>query len=354
MLQDTPINVGSGLKCFLSHERLGILFQIAPFNFPFHQVIRFLSVSLMIGNVAIFHHSHNTPMSAVALENIFSKSGFPPNTVQLAFITREQSDKLIKDPRVCGVSVTGSVAAGAAVAKKAGEEVRKQVMELGGSDAYIVCNDCDLNYTIKECVRGRTTNNGQSCVAAKRFIVHKDVYDEFVKGFVDTMKQLKMGDPMEEGTDIGPLARKDLRDTCHDQVKRAVSNGAKLLLGGQVPQTKGFFYPPTVLEVSPNNPVFKEEIFAPVAMITKANSEEEALHLANSSPFGLGGGVFTRDTDKGVKLVRKLESGLGFVNKVVDQMPQYPFGGIKYSGYGKESGEAGLKEWVRLKTVLIQ
>jgi succinate-semialdehyde dehydrogenase/glutarate-semialdehyde dehydrogenase len=355
ILKDQPVKSDIGKNCFISYERLGVLFQVAPFNFPFHQVIRFLAPALMAGNACLFRHSHSVSMCAFHLQDIFNEAGFPEGAVQLLMITKDQSNRLISDPRIRGISLTGSTGAGKFVAKLAGENVKPHVMELGGSDAYIICNDADLKDAVQKCVKGRIVNNGQSCVAAKRFIAVKEVYDQFVKEFVETMKNMKMGDPMKGDTDVGPLARKDLRDTVHNSVTKAVSEGAKLLLGGQLPQgSRGFFYPPTVLvDVTPENTAFREEFFAPVASIIKADNEQHAIQLANMSRYGLGGGVFTKDENKGVKIARKFDSGMAFVNRIVDQRPQYPFGGVKDSGYGKESGEIGIKEWTRTKFIAI-
>jgi len=354
LLRDTPVETTVG-QCIKVRESLGILLQIAPFNYPFLQCLRFLSACVVAGNVALIRHSHSTTMSAMLIGELFKEAGFPEGVVQILLITKDQVSTLIGDRRIRGVTITGSVSAGRAIAKQAGEHLKKHVMELGGSDAYIICDDVDMNEVIQQCVKGRITNNGQSCTSAKRFIVHEKIYDEFCNKLVERFKQIKMGDPMDPKNELGPLSREDLRDVAHGSVKRAVQDGAKLLLGGKIPDGNGFYYPATILaDVTRDNAAYREEIFAPVAAIMKASDDKEAIELANSSQFGLGGGVFCRDAARADMLARKIEAGLVFVNDIVTSSPEFPFGGVKDSGYGKESGPEGLYEWVNTVSLVTK
>jgi len=308
----------------------------------------------MAGNVVLIKHSHDTTMNALQVEALFKEAGFPDGACQILLVDKEQSSKLFSDPRIKGVTVTGSVEAGKSVGKQAGSNIKKTVMELGGSDAYIICEDADMDKAVKECCKGRLVNNGQSCTAAKRFVVVESKYQEFCDKLVQCFKQVKMKDPMANDCDLGPLTRKDLRDHVHEAVQKSISDGAKLLCGGKIPTGKGFYYPATVLaDVTPDNTAFKEEIFGPVAAVMKARDEDHAVELVNQSRFGLGGGVFTCNEAKGEAIARRLEVGLAFVNKIVTSSPEYPFGGNKDSGYGRECGEEGIKDWVNHKTLII-
>jgi len=354
ILKDVHLKTDSGKKTLIVYEPLGVLYQIAPFNYPFLQCLRFLTACVMAGNVAVIKHSHNTTMSALCIEELFKKAGLPEGVCQILLIEKKQSDRIITDRRIKGVTITGGVEAGRKVAKQSGEAITKHVLELGGSDAYIICDDADMDKAVQEAVKGRIVNNGESCTAAKRFVVVESRYQKFCDELTKKFKDLKMGDPMNEENDLGPLASKDLRDKVHEGVEKAVKEGAKLLCGGYIPGDKGFYYPPTVLsDVTPENPAFKEEIFGPVASIIRAKDEDDAIYLVNISNFGLGGGVFTKDEEKGERIARRLEVGLAFVNKIVTSSPEYPFGGTKDSGYGRECGEAGIKEWVNHKSLVI-
>jgi len=346
---------GLGKKMKKVYQPYGVLFQIAPFNYPLWQCFRFLTAAVSAGNTALIRPSHATTMSGYHVEEAFKEAGFPEGTVQVVICTKEQTSKIIAHPIIKGVTITGSTNAGRAIAKQAAEQLKKQVMELGGSDPYIVREDVILDEIMDECVRGRTSNCGQCCVAAKRFIVNANIYDQFVQKLVEKMNNLKVGNPMEQGVNMGPLARADLRDTVHNQVERAKKEGAKVLCGGEIPkEKKGAFYPPTVLvNVDRNNTAWKEEIFGPVAVVVKAEDDNEAIKLANDTVFGLGGGVFSKDLNKAEELAKELECGMTFINRCAIFGPQLPFGGIKAAGYGKECGEEGLLEWVITKPMVF-
>jgi succinate-semialdehyde dehydrogenase/glutarate-semialdehyde dehydrogenase len=308
----------------------------------------------MAGNVALIKHSHATTMTGMHVEESFKEAGFPEGTVQLVIISKDQSNNLIEDERIQGITITGSTQSGKAIAKLAASNLKKQVMELGGCDPYIIRDDVDLDEIMPECVRGRVSNCGQCCVASKRYLVMEGIYDKFVEKYVEPMKNVKVGDPFDKNTDMGPMARTDLRDTVAKQVDQAVKEGAKLLLGGKVPSSKGNFYPPTVLTCSPDNLACRDEIFGPVAAIIKVRDEKEAIEIANNSRFGLGGGVFSKDVNKGIELAKKIRTGMTFVNRTAIFGPQFPFGGLKDSGYGKECGEEGLLEWVNIKSFVVK
>jgi succinate-semialdehyde dehydrogenase/glutarate-semialdehyde dehydrogenase len=356
ILADKPVDpTDLGKKAMKIYQPFGVLFQIAPFNYPLWQCFRFLTAAVSAGNVGLIRPSHATTMSGYHVEEAFKEAGFPEGTVQVVLVSKDQSSKLIADPRIMGVTITGSTNAGKAIAKQAAENLKRHVMELGGSDPYIIREDVDIDQIMAECIRGRIGNCGQCCVAAKRFIVNQKIYNSFVDKYVSHMKKLKFGDPMDKEVNLGPLARFDLRDTIHDQVERAKKEGARVLCGGEIPKDlKGAFYPPTVLvDVDTNNPAWKEEIFGPVAVIVKAKDDKEAIALANDTIYGLGGGVFTKDLNKADEIVRQLQSGMTFFNRCAIFGPQIPFGGVKAAGYGKECGEEGLLEWVNIKSVVV-
>jgi len=336
------------------YEPFGVLYQIVPFNYPLWQCYRLLTAALMAGNSALIRHSHATTLTGFHIEESFKEAGFPDGTVQLLLIGREQSAKVIADDRVRGVTLTGSTAAGRQIAKQAAENLKKHVLELGGCDPYIVCEDAQINKILPEAVRGRISNCGQCCAAAKRFIVNEKIYDGFVQQFVDKMKNVTMGDPMRNDVQLGPMARSDLRETVHKQVQQSIKEGAKLLCGGFIPEGQGNFYPPTVLADVPRNCLAaREEIFGPVASILKARDDKEAIEIANDSVYGLGGGVFSADVNKAENIARQLYTGMVFINRCAIFGPQFPFGGVKQSGYGKECGEEGLLEWTNIKSIII-
>ena len=342
-------------KSYVAYEPLGVVLAIMPWNFPFWQVFRFAAPALMAGNVGVLKHASNVPGCALVIEEVFEQAGFPKGAFRTLLIGSKQVKAVIEHPLVRAVTLTGSTPAGKAVAAQAGAVLKKAVLELGGSDAYIVLEDADLDLAVNSCVTSRLINSGQSCVNAKRFIVVPSMIDQFTRKFVETMKARKMGDPLAEGTDIGPQARTDLRDELHGQVQDSVKKGAKLLLGGELPKGKGAFYPPTVLaDVKPGMPAYDEELFGPVAAIIEAKDEADAIRIANDSIFGLGAAVFTKDAARGERVARQIEAGCTFVNALVASDPRLPFGGIKESGYGRELSVHGIREFLNAKTVYIK
>jgi len=344
-----------GAKSYVAFEPLGVVLAIMPWNFPLWQVYRFAAPALMAGNVGLLKHASNVPGCALVIEEIFNQAGFPEGAFRSLLIGNAQVRAVIEHPLVRAVTLTGSTPAGMAVASQAGAVLKKTVLELGGSDPYVVLEDADLDQAVQTCVNSRLINAGQSCIAAKRFIVVEPVRAAFTERFVALMKTKKMGDPLKEGTDVGPQARHNLRDDLHKQVLASVERGAKLLLGGEVPPGAGAYYPPTVLaDVKPGMPAYDEELFGPVAAIIGAKNEEDAVRIANDTIFGLGAAVFTKDTKRGERVARKLEAGSTFVNSLVASDPRLPFGGIKESGYGRELGSYGIKEFMNAKTVYVK
>jgi len=341
---------------FVAFKPLGVVLAVMPWNFPFWQVFRAAAPALMAGNAMVLKHASNVPGCALAIEKIFRDAGFPVGLFGNLLLGKERADSLVDHPVIKAATLTGSVAAGRAIASRAGKALKKTVLELGGSDPYIVLEDANLEKTVETCVAARLVNGGQSCIAAKRFIVHKAVRTEFEKLFVERMKQQKTGDPLDESVTMGPMAREDLRGELHKQVERSIAQGAKLLLGGTVPEGKGFFYPPTVLtDVRKRMPAFDEETFGPVAAIIEAADEAEAIRMANDSVFGLGAAVFTRDIARGQRIAaEELQAGACFVNAAVKSDPRLPFGGIKESGYGRELSVFGIREFVNVKTVFVK
>jgi succinate-semialdehyde dehydrogenase/glutarate-semialdehyde dehydrogenase len=343
-------------RSFVAFEPLGVVLAVMPWNFPFWQVFRFAAPGLMAGNAGLLKHASNVPGCAMAIEGVFREAGFPENLFRTLLVGSPQVDRVIEHPRVAAVTLTGSTPAGKAVASKAGACLKKTVLELGGSDAYLILEDADLDAAVETCVASRLINSGQSCIAAKRFIVPRKLAGEVERLFVEKMRARKMGDPREEDTDVGPQAREDLRDGVHQQVEASIKKGARLLLGGEIPERPGAWYPPTVLaDVRPGMPAHDEEVFGPVAAIIPVDDEEEAIRVANGSPFGLGAAVFTRDVERGQEIAtRRLEAGCCFVNDLVRSDPRLPFGGIKESGYGRELGPYGIREFVNIKTVYVK
>jgi succinate-semialdehyde dehydrogenase/glutarate-semialdehyde dehydrogenase len=343
-------------KSFVAFAPLGVILAVMPWNFPFWQVFRFAAPALMAGNVGVLKHASNVPGSAMAIEHVFHKAGFPPNVFRSLLVGSPQVDALIESPLVRAVTLTGSTPAGKAVARKAGEVLKKTVLELGGSDPYVVLEDAHLEETVATCVTSRLINTGQSCIAAKRFVVVQALVKRFEELMVELMRAVRMGDPLEESTGIGPLARYDLRDELHRQVTKSVEQGAVCLLGGKVPEGKGAFYPPTVLTgVRKGMPAYDEELFGPVAAIIPVRNEDEAVRVANDSVFGLGAAVFTQDLARGERIAREeLEAGSCFVNAYVKSDPRLPFGGVKESGYGRELSHYGIREFVNIKTIYVK
>jgi succinate-semialdehyde dehydrogenase/glutarate-semialdehyde dehydrogenase len=332
---------------------LGVILAIMPWNFPLWQVFRAAAPALMAGNAILLKHSSNVSGCALAIEKVFAAAGAPRHLLQTLLVPSEKIPALIADPRVRAVTLTGSTAAGQHVAALAGAAMKKGVFELGGSDAYLILADADLDRAAKICAAARLVNNGQSCVAAKRFIVVERVRAAFEKKFVAGMATQHLGDPRDPATGVGPLAREDLRAGLHAQVQKSVRRGARLLLGGKIPPGPGFFYPPTVLtDVAKGMPAYGEELFGPVAAIIPVRDEAEALAVANDSIYGLGAAIFTKNKKRAAALAREIEAGLVFVNDFVRSDPALPFGGVKQSGYGRELGPYGIREFVNVKTVV--
>jgi succinate-semialdehyde dehydrogenase/glutarate-semialdehyde dehydrogenase len=339
---------------FVQHQPLGPVLAIMPWNFPFWQVFRFAAPAVMAGNVGLLKHAPNVPQCALAIGDIFRRAGFPEGVFQALLMDIEPVAGLIEDRRVAAVTLTGSVRAGRSVAALAGRAIKKTVLELGGSDAFIVMPSADLERTVAAAVQARTLNNGQSCIAAKRFLVHEDIYDAFEQQLVGRMAALRVGDPLEESTDIGPLARPDLLALLEDQVERTVQMGARLLLGGRRLDRRGNFYSPTVLAGIPErSPAYGEELFGPVASLWRVHDLEQAIALANASRFGLGASCWTNDPGECEVFVGRIEAGSAFVNEIVASDVRLPFGGMKQSGYGRELGLHGIREFVNVKTVVL-
>ncbi|BCW38379.1 succinate-semialdehyde dehydrogenase [Arthrobacter sp. StoSoilA2] len=336
------------------YEPLGVVLAIMPWNYPFWQFFRFALPALVAGNGAILKHANNVPRSALAVQDILDKAGLAPGLCATVLIEPEKVAAIIADDRIAAVALTGSTQVGAIVASQAGAALKKQVLELGGSDPFIVLSDADIKDAARTAVRARFTNAGQACINAKRFIVDEEIADEFVAEFVIQTRELILGDPFDPATDMGPMARENLRATLHDQVQRTLEAGGRLLLGGELPEGLGYFYPPTIIDrVVPGHAAFDEETFGPVAAITRVSSTEEAIALANQTEFGLAASLWTRDTDRAKAVVRRLDAGAVFVNGMVVSDPRLPFGGIKKSGYGRELGRQGIREFTNMKTVWI-
>tara|TARA_R110002020_G_scaffold178252_3_gene371193 strand:+ start:5876 stop:7270 length:1395 start_codon:yes stop_codon:yes gene_type:complete len=353
-LKDEERELPDGGKGIITNAPIGVIYGIQPWNFPVYQVIRYSIANLMAGNGILLKHAENVTGTGLMLQKIYEKAGLPKNLFTVLKITHDQSDKIIKHKLVRGVTLTGSPDAGRTIAKKAGAALKKTVMELGSNDAYIVLEDADINLAVKMCVRGRIYNNGETCVAAKRFVVVDKVYDEFRDAYVEQMKKIKHGDPTDKDSKIGPMAREDLRETLHEQVEKSVKKGAKVLCGGEMPKGKGFFYPATVLDnVKPGQPAYDDELFGPVASLIRAKDEDDAMRIANDSKYGLGGGIFSKDEKKAMELASKhFDTGMVFINSFGLAQPNMPFGGVKDSGYGREHGGFGMKEFVNEKAIM--
>ena len=343
-------------KSYVSHQPIGIVLAVMPWNFPFWQVFRFAAPALMAGNVGVLKHASNVQGCALAIEKIFVESGFPENVFRALVISSKNVESVINNPLVKAVTLTGSTPAGRAVASQSGAALKKTVLELGGSDPYVILKDADLDQAVEACVIGRLLNTGQSCIAANRFIVVADVLGDFQERLIDEMRVKKWGDPFEEDIDLGPMVDESARDELHSQVVKSIEGGAEVLLGGAVPDNPGAYYPATVLgNVRPGMHAFDEELFGPVAAVIAAENEAEAIKLANQTPFGLGAAGFTSDIKKGEKIAsEELEAGSCFVNDFVRSDPRLPFGGIKASGYGRELSSNGILEFVNPKTVYIR
>ncbi|ABC82794.1 NAD-dependent succinate-semialdehyde dehydrogenase [Anaeromyxobacter dehalogenans] len=345
----------SAARSFTRCLPVGPVLAVMPWNFPFWQVFRFAAPALMAGNVGVLKHASNVPQSALAIEAVFREAGFPEGCFQTLLVGSSRVQRVVEDPRIAAATLTGSEGAGSAVASAAGRVIKKTVLELGGSDAFVVMPSADLDAAVATAVTARTINNGQSCIAAKRFVVHEAVYDRFEQAFVRRMAALKVGDPLDAGTDVGPVVSEAELKKLSEQVDAAVKAGGRLLLGGAPAGGPGFYYPPTVIaDVPPTSPSYREEIFGPVALLFRARNLDQAISIANDVPFGLGSSVWTREPAERDRFVDELEAGATFVNAMVASDPRLPFGGVKRSGYGRELAREGIREFVNLKTVVLQ
>ncbi|NHN85424.1 aldehyde dehydrogenase family protein [Acetobacter musti] len=352
-LAPTPLRVKDG-KAKIINQPLGVIYCIEPWNFPYYQLARVAGPNLMAGNVVIAKHAPNVPQCALAFEKLFHDAGAPAGAYTNIFLSNEQSSDLIKDFRIRGVALTGSERAGQTVAAEAGAALKKDTMELGGSDAFIVLDDADLELAVKWATWGRFSNNGQVCTAAKRMIVHEKIFDAFLKGLKNAITQFRIGDPLAEGTTHGPMSSRKAMELALEQTKEAVKGGATLVAGGKRIDREGFFMEPTILTgVSKDNPVFYQEIFGPVAVVHKVASEHEAIELANDSPYGLGGSVFSRNIARAEKVAEQIETGMMFINTATAAAPELPFGGIKNSGFGRELSFLGIEEFINRKLIRI-
>ena len=353
-LADEPAQTDAA-RSYVRYQPLGVVLAIMPWNFPFWQVFRFAAPALMAGNVGLLKHAANVPQCALAIEEIFCRAGFDEGLFQTLLIESDRVEKLIVDPRVKAVTLTGSDRAGSAVASVAAREIKKSVLELGGSDAFIVMPSADLEEALATGVKARTINTGQSCIAAKRFIVADKIYDDFLRKFVERMRALEIGDPLDETTEIGPLATEAILLGLDAQVQKSIAAGAKLLTGGNRIQRAGFFYEPTVLvDVPRESPAYREEIFGPVASFFRVHDEAEAITIANDNVFGLGASAWTSDVNEQELFANELDAGMVFINGMVVSDPRLPFGGVKRSGFGRELGAFGIREFTNTKTVWIR
>jgi succinate-semialdehyde dehydrogenase/glutarate-semialdehyde dehydrogenase len=338
----------------LEYSPLGVLLSIQPWNHPYYQLARFVGPHLMSGNVVLLKHAPGVPQCALAFERVLREAGVPKGVYTNMFLNNDQSGSLIDDPRVKGVALTGSERAGEALASRAGSNLKKSTMELGGSDAFIVLDDADLDHTVAMAVLGRFGNSGQTCIASKRFIVVESMLDEFLPRFIAATEQLKLGNPLDESVTLGPLASDAALQLILRQIQEATSNGAQIVLGGRRAGEVGAFLKPTILtNITRDNPAYRQEFFGPVAMVFPAKGEEEAIAIANDSPFGLGGSVYTSDIERGKRVASRVESGMVFINYPYISAPELPFGGIKRSGYGKELSSLGIEEFVNRKLIVV-
>ena len=352
-LADEEIEL-EGARAYVRYQPLGPVLAVMPWNFPFWQVFRFAAPALMAGNVGLLKHASNVPECALAIEDIIHRAGFPEGAFQTLLIGSSKVQAVIDDPRVRAATLTGSEGAGRNVGAEAGENIKPSVLELGGSDPFIVMPSADLEKAISTAVTSRTLNNGQSCINAKRLIVHEDVADEFERRFVESMAALRVGDPMAEETDMGPLATPQIREDVDGQVKKSVEAGARVLTGGKPMEGPGNFYPPTVItDIPKESPAYKEEIFGPVASLFRVKDVDEAITLANDTTFGLSSSAWTNDAEEQERFINEIEAGMVYVNRMSESTPEVPFGGVKNSGYGRELSILGIREFVNAKTVWI-
>ncbi|MBW3241929.1 NAD-dependent succinate-semialdehyde dehydrogenase [Epibacterium sp. DP7N7-1] len=355
VLADEHRSLQDGRQGIITYAPTGVIYGIQPWNFPAYQAVRYAIANLMAGNGVLLKHAANCTGSGMLLREIFESAGLPEHLFTILTIDHDQSDALIAHDLVRGVTMTGSAKAGSAIAKTAGAHLKKTVLELGSNDAYLVLEDADLDVAVENCVAGRLYNNGETCVNAKRFVVTDAVYDAFVERYVAAMSDVPLGDPTADETGLGPMARADLRDELHEQVKASVEKGARIACGGEVPEGRGYFYPATVLtDVAPGQPAYDEELFGPVASIIRARDDEDAMRIANDSRFGLGGGIFSKDDARAVQLAKQhFDTGMVFVNHFNLATPEMPFGGVKDSGYGREHGGFGMLEFVNAKAIAV-
>ncbi|MDQ6652401.1 MAG: NAD-dependent succinate-semialdehyde dehydrogenase [Acidobacteriota bacterium] len=342
-------------KSYVCFQPLGPVLAVMPWNFPFWQVFRFAAPALMAGNVGLLKHASNVPQCALAIEDIFRRAGFPDGAFQTLLVGSDAVERILIDRRVVAATLTGSEPAGRSVAGTAGKQIKKTVLELGGSDAFIVMPSAEMEEAVTTAVKARTVNNGQSCIAAKRFIIADQIYDEFEPKFVEGMRALRLGNPLDKTTDIGPLATEQILKDVDSQLKTSVAAGAHILTGGKRLERAGNFYEPSVLaNISPDSPAYREEIFGPVALLFRVMNIEDAIQLANATTFGLGAAAWTHDAREQERFIDELEAGCVFINGMVASDPRLPFGGIKNSGYGRELGEFGIREFVNIKTVWVK
>lgn len=352
-LRDEPVETDAS-KSYVSYAPMGTVLAIMPWNFPFWQTFRFAAPALMAGNCALLKHASNVPQCAEAIEQVFLSAGFPPGVFQWLRISTEQTEKVIVDPRIDAVTLTGSEQAGLRVAALAGSSLKKTVLELGGSDPFVVLADADLEQAASVAVTARFQNGGQSCIAAKRFILVASIADQFLALFKAKVGAIRIGDPLREDTRLGPMARLDLREQLHLQVSQSIRQGAKIICGCEPIDRRGYFYQPSILDdVRPGMSIFDEEVFGPVAAVIRVRDQAEALAMANNHRYGLGASVWTSNTANGELFARHLQSGLVFINGLVKSDPRLPFGGVKNSGYGRELGQAGIREFVNIKSVWV-
>ena len=354
-LKDETRELQQGVRGVVTFQPIGVIYGIQPWNFPAYQVVRYSIASLMAGNGVMLKHAENVTGSGEMLRDIYEAAGLPKNLFTVIRTTNDISEKVIQHELVRGVTFTGSETTGKVIAQQAAQALKKTVLELGSNDAYVVLEDADLDQAVKACVTGRIYNNGETCVAAKRFVVVDKLYDQFRDAFVERMKGVKMGDPTADDTGLGPMAREDLRDKLAEQVEESVKNGATVLCGGEVPEREGYYYPATVLEdVKPGQPAYDDELFGPVAALIRARDDEDAMRIANDSRFGLGGGIFSKDVDKAVRMAaEQFDTGMVFINGFGLAVPNMPFGGVKHSGYGREHGGFGMHEFVNIKGISV-
>jgi succinate-semialdehyde dehydrogenase/glutarate-semialdehyde dehydrogenase len=342
-------------RSYIRYQPIGPVLAVMPWNFPFWQVFRFAAPALMAGNVGLLKHASNVPQCALAIEDVFRRAGFPEGAFQTLLIGSDKVQRVLDDARVMAATLTGSTPAGSHVASEAGKQIKKTVLELGGSDPFIVMSSADLDEAVKTGVKARTINNGQSCIAAKRFIIAEDIADEFERRFTQEMEALKIGDPMDESTDIGPLATADILSDLERQVRKTEEAGARILTGGRRLEGRGFYYPPTVLTNIPeDSPAYGEELFGPVASLFRVSNIDEAIRLANATVLGLGSSAWTNDEAERARFIDEIEAGSVFINGMVASDPRLPFGGVKHSGYGRELSFYGIREFVNIKTVWIK